>query len=62
MTHEQIAIWDRVLTPQEMQAVSSYFLSYLAKGGKTLASFSRSDFKRNQLYEERKLVRVWLLT
>jgi hypothetical protein len=37
MTHEQIAIWDRTLTPQEMQAVSSYFMTYLDKGSKTLS-------------------------
>ena len=65
-THEQIAIWDRALTPQEMQAVSSYFMSYLANGGKTLSltclSLSRSDFKRNHFFAERTLVRVWLLT
>ena len=66
MTHQQIAIWDRALTPQEMQAVSSYFMSYLVHGGKTLSltclSLSRSDFKRNQFCEERNLLRVWLLT
>ena len=66
MTHQKIAIWDRALTPPEMQAVSSYFMSYLTHGGKTLSltclSLSRSDFKRNQLCEKRNLVRVWLLT
>ncbi len=67
MTHQKIAIWDRALTPQEMQAVSSYFLSYLAKGGKktlslTFLSLSRSDFKSNQFCEEKNLVRVLLLT
>ena len=54
MTHEQIAIWDRALTPQEMQAVSSYFMAYLAKGGKTL--FSQLPLALEKRFQEESIL------
>jgi hypothetical protein len=52
MTHQQIGIWDRALTRKEMQAVSSFFMSYFSKDGKifrpTCLSLSRCDWKSHR--------------